>query len=369
MTIGILGGGQLGRMLALSGYPFGFRFRFLDTTPEAPGGHLAELVVAPSFEDAEALDRFVDGVDVVTYEFENVPVEAARRLAARVPVFPPPAALEAAQDRLTEKCFFQSLDIPTPPFADINSRAELDEAVARIGVPSVLKTRRMGYDGKGQYVLREVVDVNTAWEELKDGLPLILEGFVSFERELSILSVRSRTGEVAFYPLVQNHHPGGILGLTLAPAANVSPELQAQAERYARSILERLDYVGVLALELFQAGDQLLANEMAPRVHNSGHWSIEGAETSQFENHIRAVAGLPLGPTAMVGSVAMLNLIGGTPESAEMLRVPGAHLHLYGKSPAPGRKLGHLTLRCPTPEERDEKLALLQPLVDAATVR
>lgn len=369
MTIGILGGGQLGRMLALSGYPFGFRFRFLDTTPEAPGGHLAELVVAPSFEDAEALDRFVEGVDVVTYEFENVPVEAARRLAARVPVFPPPAALEAAQDRLTEKRFFQSLDIPTPPFADINSRAELDEAVARIGVPSVLKTRRMGYDGKGQYVLREVVDVNTAWEELKDGLPLILEGFVSFERELSILSVRSRTGEVAFYPLVQNHHPGGILGLTLAPAANVSPELQAQAERYARSILERLDYVGVLALELFQAGDQLLANEMAPRVHNSGHWSIEGAETSQFENHIRAVAGLPLGPTAMVGSVAMLNLIGSTPDSAEMLRVPGAHLHLYGKSPAPGRKLGHLTLRCPTTEERDEKLALLQPLVDAATVR
>ena len=225
MTIGILGGGQLGRMLALSGYPFGFRFRFLDTTPEAPGGHLAELVVAPSFEDADALDRFAEGVDVVTYEFENVPVEAARRLAARVPVFPPPAALEAAQDRLTEKRFFQSLDIPTPPFADINSRAELDEAVARIGVPSVLKTRRLGYDGKGQYVLRELADVNTAWEELKDGLPLILEGFVSFERELSILSVRSRTGEVAFYPLVQNHHPGGILGLTLAPAAGVSPEL------------------------------------------------------------------------------------------------------------------------------------------------
>jgi len=369
MTIGILGGGQLGRMLALSGYPLGFRFRFLDTTPEAPGGHLGELVVAPSFEDAESLDRFVDGVDVVTYEFENVPVEAARRLEAHCPVFPPPAALEAAQDRLTEKTFFQSLEIPTPHFADINSRAELDAAVARIGVPSVLKTRRLGYDGKGQFVLREVVDINAAWEELKDGLPLILEAFVSFERELSILSVRSRAGEIAFYPLVQNHHPGGILGLTLAPAPDVSPELQAQAERYAQSILERLDYVGVLALELFQSGDQLLANEMAPRVHNSGHWSIEGAETSQFENHLRAVAGLPLGPTAMVGSVAMLNLIGGTPDLAEVLRVPGAHLHLYGKSPAPGRKLGHLTLRYPTTEERDEKLAQLQILVDAATVR
>jgi 5-(carboxyamino)imidazole ribonucleotide synthase len=369
MTLGILGGGQLGRMLALAGYPLGLRFRILDTSPEAPAGHLAELIVAQSFDDPAALDELASGVDVVTYEFENVPVDAARRLAGRVPVFPPPAALEAAQERLGEKRFFQGLGISTPPFAAVESRSDLDAAVQEIGLPAVLKTCRMGYDGKGQYVLREAADLERAWEQLQEGAPLILEGFVPFDRELSILSVRGRDGEVAFYPLVQNHHPGGILGLTLAPAPDLTPALQAQAETYARAILERLDYVGVLALELFQCGDQLLANEMAPRVHNSGHWTTEGAETSQFENHVRAVAGLPLGSTAMVGSAAMLNLIGGTPDPAEVLRVPGAHLHLYGKSPAPGRKLGHITLRCATPEERAEKLAVLQPLVDAAGVR
>ncbi|MCC2667913.1 MAG: phosphoribosylaminoimidazole carboxylase, ATPase subunit [Armatimonadetes bacterium] len=364
MTVGILGGGQLGRMLALSGYPLGLRFRVLDTSPEAPAGHLAELIVAPGFDDPAALDELAAGVDVVTYEFENVPVDAARRLVARVPVFPPPAALEAAQERLTEKRFFGSLAIPTPPFAAVTSRDELEEAVSRLGLPAVLKTCRMGYDGKGQFVLREAADVERAWDELSAGAPLILEGFVQFDREVSSLSARGRDGEVVFYPLVQNHHPGGILGLTLAPAPNLTPELQAQAETYARAILEKLEYVGVLALELFQCGDRLLANEMAPRVHNSGHWTTEGAETSQFENHIRAVAGLPLGETTMVGYAAMVNLLGTTPDPAEVLRVPGAHLHLYGKSPAPGRKLGHITVRRDTPEALAASLARIGELVE-----
>lgn len=366
MTIGVLGGGQLGRMLALAGYPLGLRFRFLDTTDAAPTGPLAELVVARSFEDVQALDQFVDGVDVVTYEFENVPVGAARRLAEHAPVFPPPEALEAAQDRLTEKQFFQELGIPVPPFAAVDSYLDLTRAVASLGLPAVLKTRRMGYDGKGQAVLRDALDVERAWAEIGEAGPLILEAFVSFEREVSIIGVRGQSGETAFYPVVQNEHPGGILGLSLAPAPDLSPALQSRAEGYARAIMERLSYVGVLALELFQCGDELWANEMAPRVHNSGHWTIEGSETSQFENHIRAVAGLPLGSTAMVGAAAMLNLIGGVPELADVLRVTGAHLHLYGKSPAPGRKVGHVTVRDRTAEERDAGVATLRPIVDAS---
>ena len=342
MTIGVLGGGQLGRMLALAGYPLGLRFRFLDPAPDAPAGHLAEHI-ASRYDDPAILERFVQGVDLVTYEFENVPVEAARWLAAQVPVLPPPQALETAQDRLNEKQCFQRLDIPTAPFLPVNSRADLDAAVERIGLPAVLKTRRLGYDGKGQAVLHTPDDAPQAWA-LLGGVPLILEGFVPFDRELSILAVRSRTGSLAFYPLVENHHREGILRLSLAPAPELTPGLQAQAERYAARVLETLDYAGVLAIELFQVGDRLLANEMAPRVHNSGHWTIEGAETSQFENHLRAVLGLPLGSTASRGVSAMLNLIGTVPHRAAVLAHPGAHLHLYGKTPRPGRKLGHIAL-------------------------
>jgi 5-(carboxyamino)imidazole ribonucleotide synthase len=347
MTVGVLGGGQLGRMLALAGYPLGLRFRFLDLSDRAPAGHLAELH-AGDYEDEDVLERFADGLDVVTFEFENVPVASARRLAERLPVYPPPQALEAAQDRLVEKTFFQGLDVPTPPFLAVDSQASFRAALRRIGLPAVLKTRRMGYDGKGQIVLREPRDAEHAWRVLGD-VPQILEGFVPFERELSVLAVRGPGGETAFYPLVENHHRDGMLRLSLAPAPGLSADLQRLAEDYARRVLRALDYVGVLAIEFFEVGGRLLANEMAPRVHNSGHWTIEGAETSQFENHLRAVLGLPLGATAAVGAAAMVNLIGHTPPPEVVLRRPRAHLHLYGKAPAAGRKLGHVTL-----VERDE---------------
>ena len=344
MTVGILGGGQLGRMLALAGYPLGLRFRVLDTYDDAPAGELAELVVGEGYDDRQALARFASGLELVTYEFENVPVDAARFLAAHVPVYPPPAALEASQDRLTEKTFFRKLDIPTPAFSAVESRDSLDDALQRLGTLAVLKTRRLGYDGKGQRIVRQSADAQGAWDTLQ-GTPLILEAFVPFDREVSLLSVRGRDGDTAFYPLIENYHYKGILRRSIAPAPATSTALQAQAEEYGRRVLEALDYVGVLAIEFFQQGSQLLANEMAPRVHNSGHWTIEGAETSQFENHLRAVLGLPLGATTPRGHSIMLNLIGEIPKRAAVAAVPNAHLHLYAKEPRPGRKLGHITMR------------------------
>jgi len=357
VTIGILGGGQLGYMLALAGYPLGLHFRFLDPSPEAPVGRIAQRVTA-DYTDEAALEKFASGLELVTYEFENVPVEAANFLAERVPVYPPPAALEAAQDRLNEKHLFQKLSIATTEFAPVLKPNDLDAAVKSIGLPAVLKTCRMGYDGKGQWILRTPEDVAKAKRELP-AMPLILERFVSFTRELSVLAVRSRTGEIAFYPLVENHHRGGILRLSLAPAPRLEPPIQRAAEDAARRILESLKYVGVLAIEFFESGGHLLANEMAPRVHNSGHWTIEGAVTSQFENHLRAVLGLPLGSPGPAGYCAMLNLIGDVPDSAEVLAVPDTHLHLYGKSPRPGRKLGHVTLRAASPERLALRLSEL----------
>jgi 5-(carboxyamino)imidazole ribonucleotide synthase len=357
VTIGILGGGQLGYMLALAGYPLDFHFRFLDPSPQAPVGRIAPRVTA-EYTDYEALDRFAHGLALVTYEFENVPVEAARRLATHVPVYPPPEALEAAQDRLDEKRLFEKLRIPTTEFVALSSAAELAAAVRTLGFPCVLKTRRLGYDGKGQWVLRTQEDV-AALDRHFPAAPLILEKFVSFTRELSILAVRGRKGETAFYPLVENHHRGGILRLSLAPAPQLSEGLQQEAENAARRILEALDYVGVLAVELFESGGRLLANEIAPRVHNSGHWSIEGAVASQFQNHLRAVTGLPLGATSTVGYSAMLNLIGELPEPAELLAIPDAHLHLYGKSLRPGRKVGHVTVRADSSRELSLRLKQL----------
>lgn len=358
MKIGILGGGQLGRMLALAGYPLGLRFRFFDQSADAPAGHLAELIVA-DYTDRDSLKSFSEGLDVVTYEFENVPVESARFLSERLSVYPPPMALEVSQDRLTEKRFFQSLGIPTPRFISVDSKADLEKAVAEIGLPSVLKTRRFGYDGKGQFVLRESGDIAPAWESLGRA-PLILEEYIAFERELSILAVRGRDGSSTFYPLVENHHRHGILQLSLAPAPRLTASLQQKAESYARRVLEALDYVGVLAIELFEVGGELLASEMAPRVHNSGHWTIEGAQTSQFENHLRAILGWPLGSTAARGASAMLNLIGTTPAIEDVLKIPGAHLHLYGKAPRPGRKLGHLSVCTEDPSIRELLLGQLQ---------
>jgi len=357
VTIGILGGGQLGYMLALAGYPLDLHFRFLDPSPQAPVGRIATRVTA-EYTDFDALEKFAHGLALVTYEFENVPVEAARFLQKIVPVYPPPQALEVAQDRLSEKSLFQKLAIPTTEFAAVHSAKGLQDAVRKLGLPAILKTCRLGYDGKGQWVLRTTEDVEAVRKEFPS-TPLILEKFVKFSRELSILAVRGRSGETAFYPLVENHHRDGILRLSLAPAPNLAAKLQAEAEAAARRVLEALDYVGVLAIELFEYDGRLLANEMAPRVHNSGHWSIEGAVTSQFENHLRAVSGLPLGDTRTAGHSAMLNLIGELPESAEILGVSDAHLHVYGKSLRPGRKVGHVTLRADSATQLAECLRSL----------
>lgn len=362
MIVGVLGGGQLGRMLALAGYPLGLRFRFLDPAAEAPAEQLAERV-AGAYEDLEALKQFAAGLDVVTYEFENVPLTTVRFLAQRLPVLPPPPALEAAQDRLTEKTFFQKLGIPTPPFVLVEHRADLPAALDQIGRPAVLKTCRFGYDGKGQWVIRQPEDAVPAWEALGGGVPLLLEGYVSFQRELSVLAVRSRRGDTACYPLVENHHKEGMLRVSLAPAPHVPVKLQKMAEDYAERVLHALDYVGVLAIEFFQENGRLLANEMAPRVHNSGHWTIEGAVTSQFENHLRAVLDLPLGATTAHGHAAMLNIISALPDSAAVLGVPGAHLHLYGKAPRPGRKLGHVTICARDADTCAARLRQLQAVI------
>jgi 5-(carboxyamino)imidazole ribonucleotide synthase len=373
VTIGILGGGQLGYMLALAGYPLGLHFRFLDPSPEAPVGRIATRITAP-FSDRSALKKFAAGLELVTYEFENVPVEAARFLAEHVPVLPPPAALEAAQDRLNEKRLFQKLGIATTEFVAVADREALDAAVKQIGLPAILKTCRMGYDGKGQWILRTAEDVAGLKSEFPVAgagaadkgkastepiTPFLLERLVPFARELSVLAVRGRTGETAVYPLVENHHRGGILRLSLAPAPQLDRAVQHAAEDAARRVCDELRYVGVLAIEFFEHEGRLLANEMAPRVHNSGHWTIEGAVTSQFENHLRAVVGLPLGSTSAIGSSAMLNLIGEVPEPAEVLAVRDAHLHLYGKSARAGRKLGHVTLRASSPEQLASRLGEL----------
>ena len=374
MTIGILGGGQLGYMLALAGYPLGLRFRFLDPSPEAPVGRIAPRVTA-DYADRPALEKFAHGLTLVTYEFENVPVDAVHFLGKRVPVFPPPAALEAAQDRLREKQLFEKLGIKTPEFASVPAASDLDLALKKVGLPAVVKTRRMGYDGKGQWILRTAEEVAIAKQGLPK-MPLILERFIPFTRELSILAVRARSGETAFYPVVENHHREGILRLSLAPAPRLSPEMQRSAEDVACRVLESLNYVGVLAIEFFEHDGGLLANEMAPRVHNSGHWTIEGAVISQFENHLRAVSDLPLGSTAPIGVSAMINLIGEVPESSQVLAVPAAHLHLYGKEPRPTRKVGHVTLRAPSFDQLTARFSALPRFfhrpefcLDAATAR
>ncbi len=349
MRVGILGGGQLGRMLALAGYPLGVRCTVLDPSDEPCAAQVCSHILG-EFDDYQALYKLVQESDVVTYEFENVPVETARWLAERVPVFPPPRALEVSQDRLVEKSFLQSLGIPTPPFAAVDTREDFDAAVRVIGLPAVLKTRRFGYDGKGQAVLRTPAEAEAAWDKFA-GRPLILEGFVPFDRELSAIVVRSQSGSVACYPLIENEHHDGILHRSIAPATDVGEELTERAHEFAARILTELNYVGVLTVEWFQDGARLLANEMAPRVHNSGHWTIEGAQTSQFENHLRAVCGWPLGIADAVGCSAMFNYIGEVPMPESVLSLPNAHMHSYGKAHRPGRKVGHVTFRAGSHEE------------------
>ena len=348
-VLGVLGGGQLARMLALAAAPLGVRTTAVDGGADACAGQVAPLVVA-DWSDRAALADFAGKVDVVTFDFENVPADAAHALAERVAVFPNPAALAVAQDRLAEKTLFRACGLDTPAFAAVDTREELDQALSEIGAPAILKTRRLGYDGKGQFRLRSVDDAAAAWHALGPQAAahgLILEAFVPFERELSVIAVRGRDGEFRTWPLTRNWHVDGVLSLSLAPAPDIAA-LQPRATALARTLAERLDYVGVFALELFVRNGELLGNEMAPRVHNSGHWTIEGAHTSQFENHVRAVLGLPLGDTGARGLSAMFNWIGELPDAAPVLRAVDAHWHDYGKQARAGRKVGHATLCAPS---------------------
>ena len=340
MTIGVLGAGQLGRMLALAGYPLGLDFLFLDKAPGTPAHQVAPSLFG-EFTDATLLTALASRCEVVTFDWENVPAAALDVLDAKVAIAPPRAALATAQDRLLEKQLFAQLGIATNANQAVDSLPDLHRAVTAIGLPGVLKTRRLGYDGKGQFVLRKPGDVSAAWARLGNA-PLLYEQLVPFDYEVSAIAVRGRDGTFVMYPLNRNLHRDGILLLTRAPWR--APALETAARRALRRVMDHLGYVGVLAIEFFVQRGRLLANEMAPRVHNSGHWTIEGAVTSQFENHLRAITGLPLGSTAARGHCAMLNLIGNMPNRKMLLDEPGLHLHDYGKSARPGRKLGHVTI-------------------------
>jgi 5-(carboxyamino)imidazole ribonucleotide synthase len=365
MKIGVLGAGQLGRMLALAGYPLDLQFVFLDPATDACAASLGETIQEPYLDEA-ALARFCASCDVATYEFENVPAHTAEVVGAKLPLYPPAVALTVGQDRLNEKKLFDSLNIPVPRYMPVAARGALDLAIRNIGLPAVMKTRRLGYDGKGQAVLRKNEDLDGAWSRLGGDepphTPCLVEAFVPFERELSCLAVRGRDGEMRFYPVVANQHRDGILRVSIPQQDD---PLQAQAEDYARRVAEHLNYVGVMAFEFFVSQGQLYANEIAPRVHNSGHWSIEGSECSQFENHLRAVAGLPLGSTAARGYSAMVNFIGRAPDNAALCAIAGVHVHHYGKSPKPQRKVGHATVTASSEAELQSRLAELVALVES----
>lgn len=354
MKLGILGGGQLARMLAIAGHPLGVQTLVLDPKERCPAADVTEHLAA-AYDDQAAIARLAEFADVITYEFENVPVATTEALAKHAPVRPTAAALAMSSDRLVEKRALNALGVETAPFAAVDDEAGLRAAVTELGLPAILKTRRFGYDGKGQWLLREPSDVAAVGPIDR---PMILEGFVPFERELSVLGVRGVDGSFDAYPLPDNRHRGGVLVASRAPAA-VDETTTRRAREIARALAEDLDYVGVFAVELFDTPGGLVANEVAPRVHNSGHWTIEGAETSQFENHVRAVMGLPLGSCAARGVCEMRNFLGEMPPAAAVLAVPGAHLHDYAKAPKKGRKLGHVTVTAADEATLDERLARL----------
>lgn len=346
MRIGVLGAGQLGRMLALSGYPLAKTFVFYDMSG-SPSAGLGEVIID---RDNQYLDDFISRVDRVTYEFEHLPVDVAEKIAAQKPVHPSPRALQICQNREAEKTLFGDLGIPTPEWKIADSAESLQEAAEALGCPVVAKTNTEGYDGKGQAVLHSPEEAADAWNSINHPR-LIVEKFVEFRREVSIIAVRSESGELAFYPMAENTHHQGILRYSVAPAPGFEKHIQEDAERYIKALLNELDYVGVLTLELFETPDGLVANEMAPRVHNSGHWTIEGAMTSQFENHIRAVSGYPLGNVDPRGVSCMVNIIGEQGDIRRILELPYARVHLYNKSERPGRKLGHVNILADSYEE------------------
>jgi 5-(carboxyamino)imidazole ribonucleotide synthase len=347
-------------MLALAGYPLGIESRFVGDGPASPAGRVAPIRTA-ALDDATALTALASEVDVLTYEIENVSIPVLTSVAERVAVYPPPPIVAIAQDRLAEKQLFESLSIPTAPFAVVDKRADLERIGDTLGWPVVLKARRLGYDGRGQRVATSVVGLLAGWDEL-GRVPAIVEGWVKFECELSLIAVRGADDAQAYYPLSENVHRDGILVSSIAPYGD--PRLQRTAEQWLSEIMTRFDYRGVLTVEFFLTSAGLVANEIAPRVHNSGHWTIEGAETSQFENHLRAVLGWPLGATGVRGHAAMLNFLGRIPDPGAILAIPGVHLHDYGKDPRPGRKVGHCTLLDSARDRLLARVALVRAVIE-----
>lgn len=351
-ALGIMGAGQLGRMMGLAAADLGIECRFVDTLSLAPASRIGRVTPA-EWTDHHALRAWAAGLDRITWEFENIPLAAVEALGKSVQVLPHPRALEVSQDRLLEKQFLASHGMATAPFRPIATAEEIADAVADLGFPAIVKTRRLGYDGRGQVLVASPSDLAMALTHFRAAEATsggcIVEGWVEFRRELSAIAVRSASGEIRHYPLVENCHRDGILRETRAPAPHAD-RVRETAETWIERALTALNYVGVLALELFDTSEGLVANEMAPRVHNSGHWTIDGAVTSQFENHVRAVMDLPLGDTSARGHSLMINLIGAVPAVDGLLTIPGAHLHLYDKAPRPGRKLGHLTICGSDPE-------------------
>ena len=351
MTIGILGGGQLARMLALAGYPLGLRFRFLDPAQDACAFPPGEGING-KFNNQNNLDQLIDQAQCITYEFENVDVSGVEYIAKKKNVYPPVQALATKQDRLIEKQLFQQLGIPTAAFHNIETEADLAGVDESIGYPLVLKSRSLGYDGKGQTVVHHPENLLKSWEEL-GRVHVIAEQFIQFDREISIIAARSKTGETVVYPISENVHEQAILRVSTCRA---NDPMAPVAEQYITQLLNQFDYVGVLALELFQSGDTLYANEYAPRVHNTGHWTIEGAQTSQFENHLRAILGLPLGSTAPVGKCAMVNCIGNLPDFKTLAHIPGVRPHFYDKAILPGRKVGHISIQANSEDQLEKTL-------------
>ncbi|MEQ3695659.1 MAG: 5-(carboxyamino)imidazole ribonucleotide synthase [Pseudomonadales bacterium] len=339
MKFGILGAGQLAQMMAIAGREVNDEFRFLSDDPNSCSAPYGDLIVS-SYDDVEAQNKLAQWADVVTYEFENVSGKAVANIETQVPVHPSSSALAVSSDRLLEKTLFNSQQVGTADFCAVSSAEELVDAFNELARPCILKTRSEGYDGKGQAVIRSLDDIAAAWDSV-GGVPCILEAMVPFDREISVIAARSPSGEIAYYPISENSHREGILRLSVALQ---NDPMQAKAESMVKRLMEELNYVGVIALELFQVGDELLANEFAPRVHNTGHWTIEGAATSQFKNHLLAIADHKLGSTAVSTDVAMINLIGTVPEQELLAVVPAACLHAYGKSDRANRKVGHVTL-------------------------
>ena len=358
MKIGVLGAGQLGRMLALSAYPLGHQMRFLALSEEDPSSLLGKTFIHNN--NPEMVSNFADSSDIVTYESENTDVTIVNEISKNTKVYPSDKSLYISQHRGREKALLDTLKIPCAPYQMVNSLDDLKSAIKNIGIPSILKTATDGYDGKGQFLIKSESQIDEAWEKMS-GVDAILEGFINFKRELSLIAVRGIDGSLEYYPLVENSHHEGILRLTIAPAQNISVSLQNKAEEYMSSLLKEIKHIGVLTIELFESDDGLLVNEIAPRVHNSGHWTIEGAQTSQFENHIRAITESPLGQTTMTSKFsAMINIIGVHGPIQKVLKTKNAHLHLYNKAERTGRKLGHITLTSNSIDELNKTIDSLK---------